>query len=109
MVPEASSGQAQPLWYRAWLLLAPAFPAASQQELLALTIGQRNRQVLELRTLLLGRLLRCMARCPQCSERLEFELDAGEMVELAATASADGREVVGVNEGRQPMRECDSA
>lgn len=60
---------------RALLLLALALPTFSPALLSSLTIGQRNRALLELRQKMLGASARCFARCPYCGEKLEFALD----------------------------------
>ncbi len=60
---------------RALLLLALALPSFSPVLLSSLTIGQRNRALLLLRRKTLGASARCLARCPNCGEQLEFSLD----------------------------------
>jgi T4 bacteriophage base plate protein len=60
---------------RALLLLALAFPSLSPVALSALTIGQRNIQLLLLRQSTLGPQASCFVQCPRCNEKLEFSID----------------------------------
>jgi len=64
---------------RAMLLLALALPSFSPALLSSLTIGQRNRALILLRQKTLGAAARCLARCPNCGEQLEFSLDLPAM------------------------------
>lgn len=45
----------------------------------ALTVGQRDRALLDLRSALYGRWLDCVATCPGCDNPVEFTLDAVEL------------------------------
>lgn len=69
-------GQGQTNIERALTLLAFAFPNHTQEQLAGLTIGQRDYYLLQLRELTLGTQLNGFTECPQCGERLEFELNA---------------------------------
>jgi hypothetical protein len=64
---------------RALTLLAAANPDTSWEQLVRLPVGQRDDQLLSLRELTFGSLLTCYAECPQCGERLEFEVEAERM------------------------------
>ncbi len=64
---------------RALLLLALALPTFSPDLLSSLTIGERNRSLLLLRQKTLGASARCLARCPNCGEQLEFSLNLETM------------------------------
>lgn len=44
------------------------------------SIGRRNRALIELHERLFGPALWCWARCPNCGERMEFEIDSRELV-----------------------------
>jgi len=67
-------GQGKPSWYQALLMLAPAWPEASQQELASLSLGYRNALLFLLRKRLFGPKLQAGVKCPACAEVLEFEL-----------------------------------
>jgi len=57
---------------RALLLLAPLHPGLGREALAALTIGQRNHELLDLREQITGRELRGFADCPGCGARNGF-------------------------------------
>lgn len=82
---------------RALLLLALALPSFSPALLSSLTIGQRNRALLLLRQKTLGASARCLARCPNCGEQLEFSLD------LAALSLTEFEELVEPDEHTEPI------
>jgi hypothetical protein len=69
-------GQGQTSIERALTLLSFALPEKTKAELAALTVGQRDSYLLTLRELTLGAQLNGFTACPQCRERLEFELNA---------------------------------
>ena len=73
---------------RALTLLAAAFPETSREELIALSVGQRDARLLSVRERLFGPRLRGFAPCPGCDERLEFDLEV-EDVRVAPDAEAD--------------------
>jgi hypothetical protein len=66
-------GLNQPPLERIFILLTFAFPDRSPVELLELSIGQRDRFLLQLRQYLFGQQLLNTAICPQCGQRLEWE------------------------------------
>ena len=68
-------GQNKPLWYRALLMLAPAFPQKTLFELAVLSIGQRNLQLLRLHQQLFGDRLEAVVTCAHCGENLEFSIN----------------------------------
>jgi hypothetical protein len=57
---------------RGLLLLAVAQPRATAEELAASGIGRRDAALLELRELLFGANLECVARCAHCGEQIEL-------------------------------------
>lgn len=59
---------------RALTLLQAAMPEHPREALEALSVGRRNRILLELRATLFGNNISCVADCPACSERLELAL-----------------------------------
>ena len=81
---------------RALTLLAAAHPELSRDELADLTIGERDAQLLRLRTAMFGAFAGGTAECPQCGEQVEFSLDThtlartGELAETAREIEVDG-------------------
>jgi hypothetical protein len=71
------------------VLLLSAAAADPHDDLAALSIGERDRQLLKVRERLFGAWLHSVADCPRCGIRLQFTLDlrdlcAGTTGELAA-------------------------
>lgn len=67
-----------PMYERALILLEAA-SGKSKDSVIALTIGQRDLKLLELRDALFGREVPCITACPACNERLELNLDSNEL------------------------------
>lgn len=65
----------QTLPRRAAALLAMATPDMSHSQLAGMTLGERERRLLDLHARCFGPLLSCVADCTQCGETFEFELD----------------------------------
>jgi hypothetical protein len=84
-------------------LLAAAEPRQSWDELAALPIGRRDAALLTVRERLFGRSMPGTAACPACGELLEFELDARELRDGAATAG-DERDEIQVDGQLYPFR-----
>lgn len=59
---------------RALTILAAVSPGLGRAELAALTVGQRDSQLLRLREMTFGNRLDCFSACPQCGECLQFSL-----------------------------------
>lgn len=72
-------GVNRPPVQQALLLLAAALPALSPAELAQLTIGQRDKNLLALRTQLFGPQLTSVVACPVCGEKLEFTCHAADL------------------------------
>ncbi|MBC6420232.1 MAG: phage baseplate protein [Hormoscilla sp. SP12CHS1] len=72
-------GQSQHALDRALTLLSLACPGYSQAELASLSIGQRDAYLLTLREITFGEEMNGWADCPQCSERLEFNMKTSQM------------------------------
>jgi hypothetical protein len=72
-------GQGQHPLDRALTLLTFACPERSVADLAALSIGQRDSALLDLRRLTLGAQLNGFAACPQCGEKLEFQVNAADL------------------------------
>ncbi len=72
-------GRGQHLLDRLLTILQAGLPGRSRQELADLSIGQRDRQLLDFREAHFGRLLKAYGVCPACQERLEFALGTGDL------------------------------
>ncbi len=64
---------------RALTILALALPKAPRDELLALSVGQRDAHLLAVRERTFGEQLAGFAECSACQERLEFVFDVADM------------------------------
>jgi hypothetical protein len=64
---------------RALLLLGLMWPERPASALAALSIGERDAQLLALREVLFGPRLFSAAVCPACGERLEFDFDIADI------------------------------
>ena len=64
---------------RALTILAVAFPEKSRDELAALSIGQRDKQLLDIREQTFGATLNLFFECPQCAEQMEFPLATADI------------------------------
>ena len=71
---------------RALLLLQLAQPEQPLSDLAALSVGERNAHVLQLREQLLGDTLRCRVQCPECGVVLEFTLNTDDIRSRQAAA-----------------------
>ena len=72
-------GSSQSGSQRLLTLLATVHPELSGEQLLKLSIGQRDGLVLRLREVLFGSQLTSLAVCPICTERLELALDVADI------------------------------
>ena len=77
---------------RALALLAAAWPQTDVQSWSRLTIGERDRHLLELREMLFGRQLQTIASCPACGERLESSFTTDDV--RVSPASSDASQVL---------------
>lgn len=83
---------------RALLMLSFACPDKSLEQLISLTVGQRDAHLLKVRELTLGSQLNGSASCPHCQERLEFDfqiadilmVDLNQIVEQEYSLTAEG-------------------
>ena len=71
-------------WYQAMLMLAPAFPERTFDELAGLSIGERNTRLVALRVRMFGSAVEAVVACPRCHVALEFGFD---LLELCPPAS----------------------
>ena len=91
-------GQNQHPVDRALLILSFACPDKSLEQLISLTVGQRDAHLLKVRELTLGSELNGSASCPHCQERLEFDfqvadilmVDLNQIVEQEYSLTAEG-------------------
>jgi hypothetical protein len=81
------AGTAQPLWQWANALLRAASPELDVAHTEALTVGQRDRRLLELRETLFGPKLECQANCPSCHATAEMNLQTSDLRESNRTPS----------------------
>ncbi len=73
-------GQNQHPVDRALLILSFACPEKSLEQLISLTVGQRDAHLLKVRELTLGSQLNGSASCPHCQERLEFDFQVADIL-----------------------------
>jgi hypothetical protein len=78
-------GLTQPLIQRSLELLSAVYPQTSHDHLLALTIGQRDAELLALREQLFGSEMAGVAVCPQCRGQLDLTLSTAEIRSAFAT------------------------
>lgn len=83
-------GLPQPPFRRALLLLQAGCPEQSGDVLAKLSIGQRDRHLLDLREALFGPQLPCQTGCPACGELLELNLDIADLRLPAAMPAETG-------------------
>ena len=72
-------GLHQPPLLRTLTLLLAAQPDRSFDDLARLSLGQRNRALLDLREALFGTQLDSVAACPQCGEQLSLEFATSDL------------------------------
>jgi base plate protein len=72
-------GVSQPPLNRGLTLLAMARPERSADEWACVSIGERDRSLLQLREALFGSTLESIANCPECAERLEVNFSTREI------------------------------
>jgi hypothetical protein len=80
-------GQQQHPIDRALTLLSFALPGRTVEELVQLSIGQRDAYLLTLRELTLGPQMESYAECPHCQEKLEFSLKVTDLRVVEPTAA----------------------
>lgn len=93
---------------RALTLLAYAMPGAGRDVLAGLTLGRRDRLLLELRCRTFGERLRVRPQCLCCGERLEFELTWNELCAVLDGGAERGPVDVQVDGFRVQLRLPDS-
>jgi hypothetical protein len=81
-------GLNQPPLNRALMLLLVTHPQWTADSVLAMTVGERDRELIELHQQLFGRHLNISAHCPECQQLLEWQTSTQQL--LAQTHSHDG-------------------
>src|SRR5690242_15241827 len=66
------AGRHQPHWERGLHLLAASSPESTRSDLLELSVGERDRRLLELRQMIFGPDLEALVECPVCRESLHL-------------------------------------
>ncbi|GAC1347442.1 MAG: hypothetical protein NVSMB27_12850 [Ktedonobacteraceae bacterium] len=64
---------------RALTMLAGAFPEIPQDDLVSLSVGQRDARLLDIRKRNFGTHLASFTECVKCQERLEFDLEVDDI------------------------------
>ena len=82
-------GEEQPAIDRGLTMLAVASPELNLDELAALSIGQRDARLFELRELTFGPRLDGFTACPECQLRLVFTLDLAALRDRSSEPSVD--------------------
>lgn len=65
---------------QALAILRVAFPRATNEKLMQLTIGQRDACLIHLHELTFGPHLKGLANCPACNERLELDFNGHDLL-----------------------------
>jgi predicted RNA-binding Zn-ribbon protein involved in translation (DUF1610 family) len=68
---------------RALAILAAASPESSGDALAALSVGGRDRRLLEIREATFGPRLNAVLACPSCGDRVEFQLETSDLLAQA--------------------------
>jgi len=84
---------------RALTILAISLPEMPRDELLALSIGQRDTHLLAVRERTFGSQLAGFAECPDCQERLEFVFDVADIRAMPQIEDGTGGATKDVTEG----------
>lgn len=72
-------------WPRRGLTLLSAWPPTAEvADHAALTVGERDAWLFQLRGRLFGARMACTAECPSCAAPLQFDLDASQFSQLPA-------------------------
>ena len=82
---------------RALTLLKRGFPGATWEELVNLTVGQRNRRLLVLREGTLGSRLMGFSECPACGVALDFMLRTEDLLAADSEPRSDQEQTVRVD------------
>jgi hypothetical protein len=83
-------GQGQSSIQRALILLSIACPELTRDQLAQLSIGERDRRLLDLRELTFGGQLVSLAKCSACGQQLELSFNAEEIRQDCESEKAKG-------------------
>jgi hypothetical protein len=75
------------------MLLSVARPDLTREDLVALSIGERDALLLELRRSTFGDGMPCYAKCHLCGEELEYALSAADVLASGPTDRPDAHEL----------------
>ncbi|HBZ31328.1 MAG TPA: phage baseplate protein [Nitrosomonas nitrosa] len=92
MINVWEQGLNQPLLQKALILLVATYPEMPPDALAEMSIGQRDRHLLQLRARLFGHRLLNSAVCPACGERLEWENRVADFLVSADESNAAASE-----------------
>lgn len=84
-------GQNQHSLDRAITILSVGHPELTRDQLAFLSIGQRDRYLLDLHEKNFGSIFSCFSKCPNCKKSLEFKLLTSDLRSLQPTTS-NGKE-----------------
>jgi len=87
-----SGGRLHPL-DQALLALGAALPETPHEDLADWPLGRRNTALAELRRSCFGGTLQGWVSCPQCGERLEFEMDSENLINHALDRDQAGERI----------------
>ena len=73
---------------RALMLLSAALESEAADRLKAITVGERDARLLQLRCGLFGSAMAACAQCEHCGQSLEFSLDATQIAQTFVPASS---------------------
>lgn len=83
------NGLGDTAWNRALTLLAAAYPDLSRDEIITLSVGERDRRLFNLREWVFGSQLASVAPCPACGDRVEWTIDVADL-RLGSPPEVDG-------------------
>ena len=96
-------GARQPWVDRALTLVSACHPELTDSELRALTVGERDADLLALREQIFGRALKSFAECPHCRARLEFSVDVNDLRDSFAGFSNAAPAELTLDDIRDPL------
>jgi hypothetical protein len=84
------AGLAQPTWDWTSALIRECFPNDDAETVAALTIGERDARLLEIRETLFGHTLNGCSACPSCGARVEMDLVTDDIRGASVGVSKEG-------------------
>jgi hypothetical protein len=90
---------------RGVVLLGALLPARPLDDVLAMSVGERDAHLLEARRLLFGPQLECVVTCPECASDLELGVGVDDLLSMSDDApGGDGRSDEDLQIGRWRLR-----